>query len=265
MTDTQNTLLKLLEQSRIDITRDKDTVIASRGRGRHRRQTALDLAPLQNYAASQSQKTPSRSALCGYAEGIFAYLAEPVRHRLHGASFVEAAGNLHPWLQHIGFGLGFAMASGQELWQQPFGPELAVYYLLEIDSGRSFLTRTQIADWSVSSDRIVSGARSMLFHRTMQGELDRGKPWDKYQLGDGYDATRATILQDLDYFRTERGVLFAMPHTDLLLIADTPLLSRKRKELAHKAHEAWETSDYPLSPELYTMVHGKPRPLSSLT
>ena len=169
-------------------------------------------------------------------------------------SFVEVAGRLVPMVRRHAFGLGFRETSGRVVWQESFGDSasLSVLHCVLLDQGDLVLTQAQVEAWGVSTDRITSAARSILYHKSWAGGLESfADEVSCYRVGDGHDAARAVSLCDLQFARTRAGVVFAVPSRDLLLVIDRASPS-KIAPFAQLVREAFDSAEHPLSPELFT-------------
>jgi hypothetical protein len=187
-----------------------------------------------------------------YAAGVKAALGRPVLTAVSSWEFTEVAGRLVPTVERLAFQDGFRDGGGGAPWERPFGgagSDLCVHYYVELDRGHQLLTKAQVGTWGVTDDRITSASRSLLYHKTMQGEPARHESGlECYGLRDGYDASRALILPDLDYHRTRAGVLVAVPSPHLLLFAD---VAGGLGLLSTVAAEEFAAAKYPLSRRLF--------------
>ena len=224
----------------------------SRGRFRDKREVELDLTPLEGWLAEHPEAPPRRAA-AGFATGVGAALRSPTDARAENLSFVDAAGGLAPVLECETFALG-AEAAGLRPWLQPFTDGLVVAYVVDVDRGQLLLGERRVAAWGVSDDRITSGARSMLYHRTRDLPLEEhpSSTCAFYSAGDGHDAARATILRDLDYNRLRRGLWFALPARNLLMLRDATDDADAARAFLAAVEAEWDQAEHPISRRVYT-------------
>lgn len=237
-----------LEQFRLVATDTDDGLRVVHGKG----------AQARSAFVPGTRSGASRADCIAYAAGVKAALARPLLTAVADWSFTEVAGRLVPTVERAAYREGFLDGGGGVPWEQPFADrsELRVHYYVELDQGHQLLTHAQVAAWGVTDDRIMSAARSLLYHKTMQGGVERhpsGADW--YRLGDGYDAARALTLPDLDYARTRAGVACAAPSAYDLLVVD--LEGIDRESFGATVAELFERSDYPLSDQVYAWTDPK--------
>lgn len=211
--------------------------------------------PRARAAVIVPERVPARERadFVAYAAGLKAALARPLLTAVADWEFTEIAGRLVPTVERAAFREGFLDGGGGVPWEKPFageGSTLRVHYYVELDQGHQLLSQAQVQAWGVTDDRVMSAARSLLFHKTMQGEPEKhesGADW--YRLGDGYDAARALALPDIDYARARKGIVCATPTPYDLLFTDFQGLDRGR--FAEAVAALFGASDYPLSRQLY--------------
>lgn len=104
--------------------------------------------------------------------------------------------------------------NGRRLYTRDFGAGLIICFVQDQHWRFRYLTRAHVAAWDASPDTIHSVARSNLYHKQ---ELD----WRAREVahGDGYDAARAVLIDDVFYDRAAAGGLdIAVPGRDKLLV-----------------------------------------------
>lgn len=163
-----------------------------------------------------------------------------------GEDFRTGAAALLPKLERRRFAETYdAVRSGTEgerlLWRD-FGAGLAVCYVEDQGWRFQYMARGRFAGWDTSLETVHSGARSNLYHRAAIDWQAR-----EVALGDGYDAARAVVLDDVFYDRVgpDGGIAFAVPSRDLLMVA-----TKARPLSAAEVRHAYETARYPISPEV---------------
>ena len=172
--------------------------------------------------------------------------------RVPGETFRAGAAGLLPKIERRRFaaaydavvaGRGGDGAGGAErlLWQ-PFGDELIAAYVEDQGWKFAYLTRGRFAGWDTTLGAVHAGARSNLYHRAA---LD----WraSEVALGDGYDAARAVLMEDVFYDRCgAMGVEVAVPGRDLLMVAAVGEGLDGARVAA-----AYAGAAYPIAPTIY--------------
>ncbi|MCC6620092.1 MAG: hypothetical protein IT385_02485 [Deltaproteobacteria bacterium] len=129
------------------------------------------------------------------------------------------------------------------LWRE-LGGGLAACYVEDQGWRFQYMTRVRFGRWDTTLDTVHSVARSNLYHRAAVDYAAR-----EVAHGDGYDAARAVMLDDVFYDRSgDDGITFAVPGRDLLLV---PARGEALDRLAVRA--AYEAARYPISPEVFTL------------
>lgn len=207
--------------------------------------------------------TPTPRDLSAYAAGVRHVLLEPSGSNARDLGFTEVAGDISLALHAEPFVHGARAAAGREAWSSTLVDDLRFVCLIELDRGTRVLTRDQFERWSATTDRLISGARSMLFHKAQQtaSELveDR-EPVEKLDVGDGYDAARILVLDDLMFGEFDESSRFAMPSPgDLYFVREgTPsAVDRLREAIEKRIADC----DYPLSSRLFRLERGRPKPM----
>ncbi len=125
------------------------------------------------------------------------------------------------------------------LYYRDFGGGLITTYVQDEGWKFNYIPRGRVTGWDASPDTVHSVGRSNLYHRAALDHHAR-----EVGLGDGYDAARAIIIDDVFYDRGDaNGVLVAVPGRDLLMVG--PDLD------AAVVAQAYAGSKYPISPEIY--------------
>lgn len=224
---------------------------AHTGSGRNRRQVSFTLEALGE-ALRDPQAPPRRAATAGFVSGVDLVLSETPGHKARSWGFVEAAGRLIPTVQPWTFGVGHQAACGLKPWSVPFEGWLRTYYLLELDFGFCALTQEQVQRWGVSQDRVTSAGRSLLFHKSWEAQPTPEQEWEVYTHHDGHNAARALVLADMDYPRARKGLYFAMPSPDRLMVMDQYQGPEALQRFTQAAQDALAQAKVPLSDTIYT-------------
>lgn len=177
-----------------------------------------------------------------------------------GEELRQGAAALLPKIERARFGRAYdAVVLGR-------GGDLAVdgLYVRELGGGMiaayvqdegwrfNYLPRGRIAAWDASPDTVHSIGRSNLYHRAALDHRAR-----EVALGDGYDAARALLMDDVFYDRGgPDGIEVAVPGRDLVLIG--PDLEPASVERAYAA------ARYPISPEVFVFRGDRLRQKASL-
>ncbi len=210
---------------------------------------------LSSYEGPESR----RIALTSFARGVAAALAEPTNSTGAEESFASAAATLTPSLEGPLFASGAFAAGADTPFLVPFAEGVAVAYQFELDLGVRLIRESQVALWGVHPNRIEKAALSILFHRSWGAEttpVEDGSVIERYGLGDGNDAARALVLDNLFFSRCRDGLTFAAPASDALLIADgvTPQIVEAVGNAAERLSAA---SDCPLPVSVMRYVDGR--------
>jgi hypothetical protein len=169
--------------------------------------------------------------------------------RVAGETFRAGAAGLLPKIERRRFAAAYdAVVRGrggdeaQRLLWQPFGDELIAAYVEDQGWKFSYMTRGRFDGWDTTLGAVHAGARSNLYHRAA---LD----WRAREVahGDGYDAARAVLAEDVFYDRgTVGGIELAVPGRDLLMVAAMGEGLDPRRVAAAYAEAA-----YPIAPSIY--------------
>jgi hypothetical protein len=214
------------------------------------------LGELQRQAQARGLDAPQVAA---FLAGAAWFLDEPPTHKGRSYHYIDAAGRLLPLVQADAFSAGHEAAGGGALWRVPLGQGLWLGASIQLDRGRCALTQAQMAGWGVAEDRVTSALRSMLFHKSWDVVPRVEGAWELYQAGDGLDAERALILEDLDYGRFRAGLWVALPHAGALMVLEAARLEQ-RAAFAQAARARYEAAaqgsdpaHVPLSPRVYAL------------
>jgi hypothetical protein len=184
-----------------------------------RRAEVLAVAAGVDAAIKRSGRFDARQT---FAEGAAALLPKVERRR-----FVTA---------HDAVIAGRGGDAGERLFTRALGADLVVAYVLEDGWRFSYVQRRHVALWDASPDTVHAGARSHLYHRAQLDAASR-----EVRLADGYDAARATLLDDVWFtLMGGDGVPFAVPDRDTLLVGEAAT--------AAAAQARYDAADYPLCP-----------------
>lgn len=204
-----------------------------------------------------------RWQIAGYARGVKHVLLEPSRSDADHWSFVESAGSLLPSLEASTFILGAQAAAGTLPWTLPFAEDLTIVYLMHLRRGLRVLTAQQVQNWGVSQDRITSGARSLLYHRTRDLKpqiYDGFSQVRRIKAGDGHDAARYQVIADVFYTEVGAAFSFSFPTPDHFLCTfdSTPAAI---VELREATSQTYASAPNPLTDSVFRYEQGKPVPL----
>lgn len=169
--------------------------------------------------------------------------------RVPGESFRQGAAALLPKVERRRFAAAYdAVVAGrgadesERLLWQPFGDELIAAYVEDEGWKFSYLTRGRFVAWDTTLGAVHAGARSNLYHRAALDWRAR-----EVALGDGYDAARAVLMDDVFYDRcASGGIELAVPGRDLLLVAAAGQALDPLRVAAAYAEAA-----YPIAPSIY--------------
>ncbi len=251
-------LSEALRSRRLEVERVEDTFNVSQGTGIMAHKAHIDPRPLLEELAPEADER--RRQIAAYASGVKHVLLEPARSKASQWDFVESAGGLLPGLQAPSFSLGVEAAGGNPPWVRDFPGDIVVAYFIKLDRGIRVLTTDQVERWDVSDDRITSAARSLLFHNTRHHQF---KPFEeagfvrRLRTGDGHDAARFLVVEDVFYTDIDAGFRFSLPTPDhfLSIFEDS---GDAVDELKDKTLEVYREADYPLSKTIYRFESGRP-------
>lgn len=203
----------------------------------------------------------ARRALAAYASGIRHVLLEPADSDADELEFTDVAGQLGMALHAAPFVAGTEAAAGSPAWASHLVDDLYFICFIELDRGTRVLTEDQFERWSATTDRLMSGARSMLFHKAQHTDpeaVEGREGVERLRVGDGYDGARILVLGDLMYGEFDDSSRFAMPTpNDLLFVRDGSAAAVG--DLRRAAEDLVAKSDYPLGTRLFELDRGTPR------
>jgi len=225
-------LKSLLAKVRLDLVDDGRTVVWE-----GKRTPIVGALPLDDL-----DPDAEAGELLAIAAGLEAAVKYPARS-VPGEDLRTGAAALLPKLERKRFALTYDAVCDKDglLWSD-FGGGLVTCYVE--DQGWKFqvMGRARFAAWDTTIGTVHSVARSNLYHRAA---LD----WQAREvaLGDGYDAARAIMLDDVFYDRAgPDGIVFAVPSRDLLMVA-----AAGRPLSPEAVAQAYTSAKYPLSPEVF--------------
>lgn len=126
------------------------------------------------------------------------------------------------------------------LYTRDLGGGLIAAYVQDEGWRFNYLPRGRVAAWDASPDTVHSVGRSNLYHRAALDHRAR-----ELALGDGYDAARALLMDDVFYDRGDaQGIEVAVPSRDLTLVG--PGLDPAAIAAAYAA------ARYPISPAVFS-------------
>ena len=229
------------------------------------RATKLNIDPSALVRRLEAEpEAAQRRLMAGYVSGVDLALSEPPRSQANQLSYEQIAGRMLPNLEVETFALGVSDALGVAPWSAPFVEDLIQVVYLDLDRGRRPLTLDQVERWGATDDRIYSAARSMLFHRTRDVELEaaEGAPglW-RVSRGDGHDAARCMVLPDVFYAELDESrFIFSIPSQDELLYAQPRPEEREEAIAALKlaAEAIHKRASYPLSLSALELLATRP-------
>lgn len=250
-------LADLLSAHDVTATPEGAGLDAFTGSGLQRRSARLETGPV---LTALTAMTPRAATAAGHAwaRGVAGVLCEPARSRGAEMSWRDATSRVLPRLELPMFDVGVRDAGGDA----PFagaglGP-FVVRYVLELDVGQRVVTKAQVDSWGVHPERVEKAAVSLLFHRTRFGDLaptaDHADV-DAFDVGDGLDAARLTILDAWDYPRCRAGARVAAPTPGTLLVSRS-LTEPDADAFAALVAARHADADEPLSDAVLRFVDG---------
>jgi len=188
------------------------------------------------------------AALAGELMAVAAALEAAVKYPgrpAPGEDLRVGAAALLPKLERARFARTYDLVRPEAplLWRD-LGGGLAACYVEDQGWRFQYMTRARFEGWDTTMDTVHSVARSNLYHRAALDYAAR-----EVALGDGYDAGRAVMLDDVFYDRAgPDGIVFAVPGRDRLLV---PARGEGLEREAVRA--AYEAARYPISPEVFVL------------
>lgn len=236
-----------------------DLAVVTFGDGPRRRTARLPLAAAAERLSGAAVDL-GPGTLSSFVRGVCAHLSEPDTDEGDALTFEESASTIVPSLELTSpFCLGLELAGAAPPALHPFSTSLSIAYLVELDDGIRVLTGAQVARWGTTEERLAKAALSILYHRTW-GADEVATSVDgvtALRVGDDNAAARALLLDQLDYARARRGLLFAVPTSATLLLCDDTSatgLAAMRLAIADSLRGA---SGDPLSDAVFRYVDGK--------
>lgn len=210
------------------------------------RRYPLGAVPLADLDASAEA-----AELLAVAAAFEAAVKAPGR-AIAGETFRTGAAGLLPKLERRRFAEAYdAVVAGrfpggggedERLLWRPFGAELITAYVQDEGWKFSYMVRGRFATWDTTMDAVHAGARSNLYHRAA---LD----WraSEVALGDGYDAARAVLMDDVFYDRAgPEGIELAIPGRDQIFVAAAGQALAPEVVAA-----AYASAKYPIAPAIF--------------
>lgn len=247
-----------LRALRLEVEEVGGTLNVVQGSGLMAHRVNVDPSPPRDLDESELRRWAA-----GYANAVKTVLLEPVRSKARHWSFVESTGSILPTIEARSFVEGVRDATGEDAWYEELPDDLVLAWTMRLDRGMRVVTRPQFEDWGVSRDRVVAAARSLLFHNTRESrwvEGDWPEPVRAIRVGDGYDAARILVVEDVFFSDVDKNWRFAMPEQDLLLAVASPDAA---DVLRSTAQARFEEAAYPLSPAVWRIQSGRPLPEST--
>lgn len=249
--------VEFLEAARLEVEQNGDRLRVARA-GTGDEPILLEHDGLAEIGAKNDD---TNRALGAWAKGVKFALLEPSESPAASWDFAEAAGRLVASFDAAPYAAGVEAATGESAWTLALEDDLIVDFLLELDSGIRPVRVSDVDRWGVSEDRMVSGARSMLFHKAQQTApvpVENHPPVERLRVGDGYDAARALVLEDLFFGEFDDEARLAFPTSDHLLFVRSPENQTDLEALREATDEAYEATDYPLTRRLFRLEGGRP-------
>ncbi len=252
-------LLATLREARLEVTTAGSTIKLARGSGPMKARASFDPGRFLRSLADLPDRT-ARRRLAGYARGIRHTLLEPDDSEAASWEFTKAAGSLAMSLEVDSFLDGCKAAAGSRGWGRRLDEDLVFACLIELDMGIRVVTAEQFERWSASPDRVFEGARSMLYHKaqsTNATELEAYDGVEQLSVGDGYDAARCLVLDDLFFGEIDASSRIGMPSPDdLYFVRDGN--DERVAELERATRERYRQCEEPLCDALFRFERGTP-------
>jgi len=255
----EQTLEESLREERLEVETVGGTLNLSRGSGAMEAKANVDPRPFLE-EIDGLEKPDRRRRLAGYVRGIRHVLLEPADSDADQWAFKTAAGTLAMSLEVDSFVDGVEAAAGSPAWFDELDRDLVYVYLLELDMGMRIVTRDQFDRWEASRDRVVEGARSMLYHKAQTEspvELSDHPAVEQLRVGDGFDAARCLVLDDLLWGELDASSRLAMPTPDDLYFVREGT-DEHVEALRRATRTRFERADYPLSQAIFRFERGEP-------
>ncbi len=252
-------LCQALADERVELEATDRTLHLSRGTGPMEATATLEPDPFLASLEGLPEKQ-RRRRLAGYVRGVQHVLLEPDDSDAEEWDFAKAAGTLAMSLEVRAFVEGCEATTGSPAWNRPLDEDLVFVFLLELDMGIRVLTEDQFERWSASPDRVLEGARSMLFHKAHSEsptDIAAYESVEQLSVGDGFDAARCLVLDDLFFGEFDDNSRIAMPSPDDLLFVREGSDENVRA-LQKATNERFRETSYPLTDALFGFERSKP-------
>lgn len=202
----------------------------------------------------------SRRGSVSFFRGIAAVLLAPrLTRRESTMPFPEAAAKIRPSLEGPLFAAGaLAAGSATPFGGSPFG-DFFVAHFVDHDRGSVLIDEQKRATWQVSVEHLEKAALSLVYHQTYDHEpiALAGVPEATYfAFGDGADAARSLLLNDLFYGRCRKGLLFGVPCAGQVCLLDREYEAIHRDAFAAHVRESFVNAAAPLSDRLFLNLGG---------
>ena len=257
--DARDRLKEALADERLEVDEIGETLNLSRGSGAMEAKVNLDPEPFLTDLEGRDARD-RRRRIAGWVRGVKHVLLEPGRSEADEWDFQTAAGSLVMSLEVESFVDGCRAATGSPAFHERLDEDLVYVYLLELDMGVRVVTEQQFDAWSASPDRVLEGARSMLYHKAQTQDptaLEDYPGVEQLRVGDGYDAARCRVLDDLMWGEFDATTRLSMPTPDdLYFVRDGT--EAHVADLERATRERFEAATYPLSDALFRFERGKP-------
>lgn len=251
-------LVEKLRLEKIEVEQIANTLNAVRGTGPFAHQVNLDLDEFEAALKARPNISPERT-IQAFARGVATVMTEPARSPAKSWDFTRAAGRMAPNFVTSAFLDGARAATGGDpAFAIPFHDDVYLVVVLQIDRGIRLLTQKQVDEWGATQDRVVSAARSLLFHHTQQARWEKivGGPVFRI-VGTDQNAVRALVFADVFYSDVGSKMRFGIPNEDeLLFVADDSADNVQALKAAVEASS--RDSDHHLTTAIFGFESGHP-------
>jgi hypothetical protein len=254
-------IAQALRAANLSVEVVEQTLNVTRGRGPMAQRVNLDPSDFIDWSSERPEETRRRD-VSGYVRGVHTVLLEPKRSDAEQWTFVESAGSVLPTVEVESFRFGVRDATGGDApWAQPLAGDLVIAWAMRLDNGMRVVTEPQFDRWGVTEDRVKAAGRSLLFHSTRSTAWKAGDwkpPVRALRVGDGFDAARMFVVEDVFFSDVDRNWRFAIPDPDLLLaISGDDAIDI----LVEETRRCFERADEPLSDRIWRIEKGTPIPV----
>jgi hypothetical protein len=251
------TIVQALEDAKVRVDRVGDTLNVARGGGVMEAKANIDPVELIEEVAGL-EESERRRAIGNWVRGVAHVLMEPAQSEADEWTFVEAAGQLYMSLENEYFLRGAEATAGEPPWTIPLDEDLHFVFILELDMGLRLVTEEQFEEWSATRDRVVSGGRSLIFHKAYEEEpepVDEFDGVERWRIGDGYDAARCLVLEDLMFGEVDETTRMTMPSPEEFYFVREGN-EQTLQALRQLTDEQYEAADHPLTRKFYRIERG---------